>query len=131
MNSVTQVFEAPSETKINQTLLVSEKFIENYYRLFTRPGGGAMKYYQDGTKVIWNGTAMTGQQFKQMIPEVQAQISHFDVHGLDCQSLGTQALVNVSGLVKMGPRKVQFTQTFVIEKTGTLTHIVSDCFRLV
>ncbi|KAJ1795575.1 hypothetical protein LPJ56_007336 [Coemansia sp. RSA 2599] len=129
MNSIAQqVFEAPSETKINQTLLASERFTESYYRFFTK---SAAKYYQDMTKVIWNGTAMTGQQFKQMLPQIQSQISHFDVHGLDCHSLGTQTLINASGLVKMGSKKVQYTQTFVIEKSGTLTYIVSDCFRLV
>ncbi|KAJ2238014.1 NTF2- export protein 2 [Coemansia sp. RSA 1722] len=125
--NVAQVFPAPSETRINQALLLSEKFTDGYYRGFNR----CARYYQDTTKVIWNGTAMTGGQFKQMLPEIQTLATHFDVHGLDCHPLGSQQLINVSGLVKLGNRKQQFTQTFIVEKAGTLTYIVSDCFRLV
>ncbi|KAI7830781.1 hypothetical protein BX661DRAFT_180073, partial [Kickxella alabastrina] len=115
------VFDAPSDAKITQTLSLCEKFTEQYYRCLSK------------STLIWNGTGMSGAQFKQMLQEIQKTMTHFDIHGLDCQPLGGElVLVNVSGLVKMGGGgKVQFAQTFVLEKTNGLMYIVSDCFRLV
>ncbi|KAJ1935057.1 NTF2- export protein 2 [Kickxella alabastrina] len=126
-----QIFDAPSDAKITQTLSLCEKFTEQYYRCLSKSTCG--KFYQDNSKVIWNGTGMSGAQFKQMLQEIQKTMTHFDIHGLDCQPLGGElVLVNVSGLVKMGGGgKVQFAQTFVLEKTNGLMYIVSDCFRLV
>ncbi|KAJ2800867.1 hypothetical protein H4S07_005075 [Coemansia furcata] len=107
-----------------------ERFVEQYYSGFAKSSG---KYYQATSKVMWNGNAFTGEQFKATIlPELQRQLSHFEVMGFDCHALAPNGptLITVSGLVKMEGRE-RFSQTFVIERSGSLTYIQSDCFRIV
>ncbi|KAJ2252663.1 NTF2- export protein 2 [Coemansia sp. RSA 2524] len=117
----------PTEPRITQSLSHGEKFVDQYYKTFTKTSS---KYYTPSSRVIWNGTAMSGDQFLQILPELQQTMNSFDVHAFDAHPMGNMTLVNVSGVVKMGER-VQFAQTFVVQKTGTMTYIVSDCFRLV
>ncbi|KAJ1856833.1 NTF2- export protein 2 [Coemansia sp. RSA 1822] len=117
----------PTESRISQSLSQGEKFVDQYYKTFSK---SASKYYSPSTRVIWNGTAMSGDQFLLVLPELQQTMGHFDVHAFDAQPVGSLTMINVSGVVKMKER-VQFAQTFVVQKTGTMTYIVSDCFRLV
>ncbi|KAJ2297170.1 hypothetical protein IWW55_004878, partial [Coemansia sp. RSA 2706] len=87
-------------------------------------------FYTPDTRVIWNGAGMTGAQFLQALPQLQAALSGFDVTSYDVQPFGELAMVSVSGTVRLNG-KAQFVQYFVVKKTGSLTYIVSDCFRLV
>ncbi|KAI9501440.1 NTF2- export protein 2 [Coemansia spiralis] len=106
----------------SQTINTAEKFVDLYYAPRARA-----KFYQDTTKVIWNGTGLTGSEFKQKMPNI-----HQEVHGMDCHQLGDLILVNTTGVVKdKRGKKQQFAQTFVLTKQGGLTYIVSDCFRFV
>ncbi|KAJ2779231.1 hypothetical protein GGI15_003934 [Coemansia interrupta] len=134
MNVQTQIFAMPASDRITQTTQAAERFVDQYYRAITR--GGAGKYYTDASKVVWNGTGMGGAQFKQQVLSQLGRenppLSHFDVHALDVHPLGdAQMLVTVGGLCRNAGKKTQFSQTLVVEKAGTLSYVVSDCFRLV
>ncbi|KAJ2523071.1 NTF2- export protein 2 [Coemansia sp. RSA 1939] len=123
--------EAQADSRaVAQALNTAERFVENYYRSFSKTVG---KFYQDDTKVLWNGNGFGGAQFKaQVLPQLQQALAGgFEVHGLDTQPLGDFTLATVTGLVRIGGKKNQFTQTFVVQRTGGLTYIVSDAFRLV
>ncbi|KAJ2487006.1 hypothetical protein IWW37_005410 [Coemansia sp. RSA 2050] len=111
------------------TLSAAEKFVDQYYGGFTKSSG---KYYQPTTKVMWNGNGFSGDQFKtQILSRLQSQVTDFEVTGYDAHPLGDgPILISVSGTVKVD-RKERFTQVFVIEKSGSLTYIQSDCFRIV
>ncbi|KAJ1847418.1 hypothetical protein LPJ70_001547, partial [Coemansia sp. RSA 2708] len=117
----------PAEQRITQTLFQGDKFVDQYYRSFGKSVG---KFYTADTRVIWNGAGMTGAQFLQTLPQLQAALSGFDVTSYDVQPFGELAMVSVSGTVRLNG-KAQFVQYFVVKKTGSLTYIVSDCFRLV
>ncbi|KAJ1667623.1 hypothetical protein GGH95_002040 [Coemansia sp. RSA 1836] len=122
-----------------QALTAGDRFVEQYYSGFSRSSG---KYYQASSKVMWNGNGYSGEQFKAtVLPQLQRQLTAFEVTGYDSHTLGgggggeggdssERTLINVSGLVKID-RKERFAQTFVIERSGTLVYIQSDCFRLV
>ncbi|KAJ2744488.1 hypothetical protein GGI20_002926 [Coemansia sp. BCRC 34301] len=113
---------------VSQALSAADRFVDQYYSGFTRSSG---KYYQASSKVMWNGNGYTGDQFKATIlPQLQTQMSGFEVTGYDGHPLGDYTLINVSGLVKLD-RRERFAQTFVIQRSGTLMYIHSDCFRLV
>ncbi|KAJ2910639.1 hypothetical protein GGI21_000662 [Coemansia aciculifera] len=116
---------------LSQTLSSSDRFVEQYYAGFSSGGNG--KYYRSSSKVMWNGNGFTGDQFKtQVLPQLFSQLTGFEVTGYDSHQLaaGECALINVSGIVRLD-RKERFAQTFVIERSGSLTYIQSDCFRLV
>ncbi|KAJ1666048.1 hypothetical protein IW140_005854 [Coemansia sp. RSA 1813] len=122
--------EAQSDQRaVTQSINSAERFVENYYRSFSKTVG---KFYQDSTKVIWNGNGFGGTQFKtEVLPQLQSTLTSFEVHGLDTHPVGDNTLVAVSGVVRMDSKKMQFAQTFVIQRNGGLTYIVSDAFRLV
>ncbi|KAJ2829545.1 NTF2- export protein 2, partial [Coemansia erecta] len=116
------------EQRITQSLFLGEKFVDQYYKSFTKSVG---KFYTPESRIIWNGNGFSGEQFVQLLPELQRTFTSFDVTAFDAQPLGEkQTMVSVSGVVRMG-EKAQFAQNFVIKKNGTMTYIVSDCFRLV
>ncbi|KAJ1961797.1 hypothetical protein GGI12_003039 [Dipsacomyces acuminosporus] len=121
--------ELPTPQKTTQTVNQAEKFVEQYYRAWGKSVG---KFYQDTTKVIWNGQGFSGAQFKQdILPQLQTQLSNFDIRGYDVHQLGDDSMIiNVVGLVRMN-KPVQFTQNFVIQRSGALSYIQGDCFRLV
>ncbi|KAJ1719045.1 hypothetical protein LPJ53_006114 [Coemansia erecta] len=131
MNVQMQVFAAPTSDRITQATQSAERFVDQYYRALSR--GAAGKYYTDASKVVWNGTGMGGQQFKQQVQgSADPAVSHFEVHALDVHPLGdAQMLLTAGGLCRVAGRKTQFAQTLVVEKAGSLSYVVSDCFRLV
>ncbi|KAJ2862451.1 hypothetical protein GGI22_002186, partial [Coemansia erecta] len=111
----------PDQRAVSQSINSAERFIEKYYPSFSRAVG---KFYQDDTKVIWNGNGFAGNQFKtQVLPQLQATLAGFEVHGFDTHPLGDNALVSVSGVVRVGAKKMQFAQTFVLQRSGSLTYI--------
>ncbi|KAJ2851192.1 NTF2- export protein 2 [Coemansia brasiliensis] len=122
----------PTEQRISQAISHGEKFVDQYYKSFSKSVG---KFYTPESRIIWNGQGFSGEQFTQVLPELQKTLLHFDVTSYDAQPLGPPSnssltMINVSGLVKID-RKKQFAQQFVVQKTGNLSYIVSDCFRLV
>ncbi|KAI8319885.1 NTF2-like protein [Martensiomyces pterosporus] len=129
MNSVASAAQLPTQQKITQSINHAEKFVEQYYRSWSKSVG---KFYQDTTKVIWNGQGFSGAQFKQdILPQLQTQLTNFDVRGYDVHQLGDESMIiNVVGLVKLN-KPVQFTQNFVVVRAGGLSYIQGDCFRLV
>ncbi|KAJ2449925.1 NTF2- export protein 2 [Coemansia sp. RSA 2336] len=120
----------PTE-RISQALSHGEKFVDQYYKSFSKSVG---KFYTPESRIIWNGQGFSGEQFSNVLPELQKILLHFDVTSYDAQPLGpansSLTMINVSGLVKIDKKK-QFAQQFVVQKAGNLTYIVSDCFRLV
>ncbi|KAJ2389375.1 hypothetical protein GGI23_005848, partial [Coemansia sp. RSA 2559] len=111
----------PDQRAVSQSINSAERFIEKYYPSFSRTVG---KFYQDDTKVIWNGNGFAGSQFKtQVLPQLQAALASFEVHGFDTHPLGDNTLVSVSGVVRIGAKKMQFAQTFVLQRSGSLTYI--------
>ncbi|KAJ2160613.1 hypothetical protein GGF46_002106 [Coemansia sp. RSA 552] len=120
----------PSEQRISQALSHSERFVQQYYPHFGRSIG---KYYTDESRVVWNGSPFTGTQFKQeQLPDIQKALGQFEVTSYDAQPMGSDSsMVSVSGTARLARDKVQFSQYFVLKKAGTLTYILSDCFRLV
>ncbi|KAJ2558049.1 NTF2- export protein 2 [Coemansia sp. RSA 1933] len=114
---------------VSNSINSGERFVENYYRTFSKSAG---KFYKDESKVMWNGNGFGGNQFKeQVLPQLQATLGTFEVHGYDAHPLGDNTLVTVSGIVRIDAKKMQFAQTFVLQRSGGLTYIVSDAFRLV
>ncbi|KAJ2753938.1 hypothetical protein GGI19_002780 [Coemansia pectinata] len=122
------MFQQDAKQGASQSLSLGERFVDQYYSGFNKCG----KYYQPTSKVMWNGNGYSGEQFKAtVLPDLQRQLSGFEVTGFDCHALGDgPTLITVSGFVTID-RKERFSQTFIIERIGGLTYIQSDCFRIV
>ncbi|KAJ2781202.1 hypothetical protein H4R18_003021 [Coemansia javaensis] len=118
----------PSERRVAAVTHQGEKFAEKYYQAF---GTSVGKFYTEQSRVMWNGTPFLGAQFKEALPQVQSYYTQFEVAALDVQPLGDCFMACVTGTVRAGGNKSQFAQNFVVRKENNLSHIVSDCFRLV
>ncbi|KAI9098791.1 hypothetical protein DFS34DRAFT_89767 [Phlyctochytrium arcticum] len=89
-------------TEVIVTSRAADNFVSTYYNLIDRQRHLLAQVYKPSSAVLWNGTAMTGEQVGAFV--LGMPVSDHSIHGYDGQPIldRGQILVTVTGTVKYG-----------------------------
>ncbi|KAI8909719.1 hypothetical protein EDD86DRAFT_206143 [Gorgonomyces haynaldii] len=105
-----------------------ETFVKLYYRLFDRERHKLLKLYIPDSVMVWNGNPKQGTQITDFLLEFPS--SEYQIHQFDCQAVGQNLLLQVTGNVKLD-KSYNFSQTFVLKPHESGYVIGSDVFRFI
>jgi hypothetical protein len=109
----------------------TDAFINNYYR--ARDKSRLSQYYNQNSKIVWNGNPMNGLQFLDLsMPSMFFSLNlDFRISSYDVQDCGSNLLISVSGSVSSDEKHL-FSQVFLaaVDRSGQLT-IMAEIFRYV
>jgi len=128
----------PSVQELDATVCKdATKFTKLYYDALDKRRAQVSKMYTGAACLVWNGTAMAGQEqihaFLTNLPPTDHNVTCFDASPVPERISGGSKtiLIQAAGTVRYNERNRMFSQTFILSTENDLLKIASDRFRFI